>query len=63
MQVEAETAWVTPHAGHRYRFCSARCQSKFEAEPDKFLGTAFSVSLPFCVPAYLAWWAITGTPI
>ncbi|MBT9583044.1 hypothetical protein IV102_06835 [bacterium] len=28
-----------------------------------FLGTAFSVSLPFCIPAYLAWWSITGTPL
>ncbi len=28
-----------------------------------FLGTGFSVSLPFCIPAYLAWWSITGTQL
>lgn len=28
-----------------------------------FLGTAFSVALPFCIPAYLAWWSITGTQL
>ncbi|MCW5867860.1 MAG: hypothetical protein KIS61_11415 [Candidatus Eremiobacteraeota bacterium] len=27
------------------------------------LGTAFSVALPFLIPAYMAWWSITGKPI
>ncbi len=33
----AKTTHHAEHAGDRFHFCSAGCQSKFEADPDKYL--------------------------
>ncbi len=38
MTVTAESSHHHHHAGTDYYFCSAGCQSKFSADPDKYLG-------------------------
>ncbi|MBS0552548.1 MAG: YHS domain-containing protein, partial [Proteobacteria bacterium] len=37
MTVKPDSPHVATHAGHTYRFCSAKCQGKFEAEPERYL--------------------------
>ncbi len=37
MTVSADSPHVATHAGKRYLFCSAGCQTKFSADPDRYL--------------------------
>jgi len=37
MRVKPDSTHRAEHAGDEYLFCSARCQSKFEADPQRFL--------------------------
>lgn len=37
MTVKPESPHQTVHAGHQYRFCSAKCLAKFTAEPERYL--------------------------
>ena len=37
MKVSADSPHQAQHAGHDFRFCSARCRDKFVAEPERFL--------------------------
>ena len=37
MTVKPDSPYRASHAGHEYRFCSARCQSRFESDPAKYL--------------------------
>ncbi|MEO7324954.1 MAG: YHS domain-containing protein, partial [Dokdonella sp.] len=32
------------HAGHPYYFCSARCQEKFAADPDRYLSASIAAA-------------------
>ena len=43
MTVKQDSPWRAVHAGHTYRFCSANCLQKFEAEPAKYLQPAAAV--------------------
>jgi xanthine dehydrogenase accessory factor len=41
MTVDVETArYRTSHDGRTYYFCAARCQQRFEAEPERYLASA-----------------------
>jgi P-type Cu+ transporter len=40
MSVTAESPHREAHAGTTYYFCSARCRSKFSADPDRYVGPA-----------------------
>src|SRR5690606_4091054 len=37
MTVKPDSPYRASHTGHEYRFCSARCQSRFESDPAKYL--------------------------
>ncbi len=37
MAVKADSPYRVIHAGHEYRFCSPKCQGKFESDPGKYL--------------------------
>ncbi|ANQ86119.1 putative cooper-transporting ATPase [Azoarcus olearius] len=36
MTVAADSPYAACHQGHRYRFCSAHCQARFEADPARY---------------------------
>jgi Cu+-exporting ATPase len=40
MTVKPDSDHVFEHAGQTYRFCSAKCQAKFAAEPQRYLQAA-----------------------
>jgi YHS domain-containing protein len=42
----ANAKYCAVHNGETYSFCSAGCQAKFEAEPDKYLTAPSSASKP-----------------
>ena len=37
MTVKPDSPYRAIHAGHEYRFCSAKCQGKFETDPGRYL--------------------------
>ena len=37
MAVKPDSPYRATHAGHEYRFCSPKCQGKFESDPGKYL--------------------------
>src|SRR5690606_14896146 len=37
MAVSPDSPYFADHAGHTYHFCSAKCQGKFAAEPQRYL--------------------------
>ena len=37
MAVKPDSPYRAMHAGHEYRFCSPKCQGKFESDPGKYL--------------------------
>ncbi|MCK2095428.1 heavy metal translocating P-type ATPase [Thauera aromatica] len=37
MTVKPDSPYRVVHAGHEYRFCSPKCQGKFESDPGKYL--------------------------
>jgi len=42
----AKAAATVEHQGTRYFFCSQRCATKFQAEPDKYLNPQLAAALP-----------------
>ncbi|HYN64125.1 MAG TPA: HAD-IC family P-type ATPase, partial [Candidatus Limnocylindrales bacterium] len=46
MKVKPDTPHRHDHAGRTYRFCSAGCMQKFQADPGKYLGAAPVASAP-----------------
>lgn len=49
MTVKPDSPYRVIHAGHEYRFCSAKCQGKFETDPARYL--APETSQPSTEPA------------
>jgi Cu+-exporting ATPase len=58
MQVRPDSPHQTTQDGETYRFCSARCRDRFDAEPEKYL--AKSVALP--APPPRATTSVAGGP-
>ncbi|MGE0014461.1 MAG: heavy metal translocating P-type ATPase, partial [Azoarcus sp.] len=52
MTVKPDSPYRVIHAGHEYRFCSAKCQGKFETDPARYL--APETSQPSTEPAPVA---------
>jgi Cu+-exporting ATPase len=46
MTVKPDSPFRASHAGQSYRFCSAKCQAKFEAEPQRYLAPAAAEEVP-----------------
>ena len=51
MTVTAQSEHHAEHAGHSYYFCSAKCQGKFSAEPEKYAVGGQSAAPSVSVPA------------
>ncbi|MFP5402449.1 MAG: heavy metal translocating P-type ATPase [Gammaproteobacteria bacterium] len=51
MTVNPDSPFRAVHAGHEYRFCSAKCQGKFESDPGKYLTPQKDQASPESVPA------------
>ncbi|MGE4652484.1 MAG: YHS domain-containing protein [Myxococcota bacterium] len=53
MQVEEDSSHRTSWEGAAYRFCSAGCLSKFEADPQRYLGASPAADPPAADPGAL----------
>ncbi|TAH50464.1 MAG: heavy metal translocating P-type ATPase [Betaproteobacteria bacterium] len=51
MTVKPDSPHRAIHAGHEYRFCSAKCQGKFESDPGKYLAPPASQPAAESAPA------------
>jgi Cu+-exporting ATPase len=51
MTVTAQSAHHVEHDGHPYYFCSAKCQAKFSADPQKYVTGTRDVAATVPVPA------------
>ena len=51
MTVTESSPHQVDHAGQRYYFCSAKCQEKFTAEPDKYVASKSAAPAAVAAPA------------
>ncbi|PLX71611.1 MAG: copper-translocating P-type ATPase [Azoarcus sp.] len=51
MDVKPDSPYRAIHAGHEYRFCSAKCQDKFDSDPGRYLAPETSQTSAESAPA------------